>query len=97
MNIFRDGFKVIKIIFNIFRHSHPMIFFGTLAIIFSLLGLVFCYIVIDEFINTAYFKHILLSLLATALELFAIILFAVALILDSINYQARFNFEHKSS
>ena len=97
LSTFRDGFKVIRIIFNIFRHFHPMIFFGSLAILFSFLGLVFGFTVVDEFINTGYIKHIPLAILAAALELFAIILFAVALILDSINYQARFNFEHKSN
>jgi len=97
LNTFMDGIKVIRIIFNIFRHFHPMIFFGSLAILFSFLGLVFGFTVVDEFINTGYIKHIPLAILAAALELFAIILFAVALILDSINYQARFNFEHKSN
>ena len=97
LNTFRDGIKIIRIIFNIFRHFQPMIFFGSLAIIFSVLGLVFGFTVLDEFINTGYIKHIPLAILAASFELFAIILFAVALILDSINYQARFSFEHKSN
>jgi hypothetical protein len=97
LNTFRDGIKVIRIIFNIFRHFQPMIFFGLLAIVFSVLGLVFGFTVVDEFINTGYIKHIPLAILAASFELFAIILFAVALILDSINYQARFSFEHKSN
>jgi glycosyltransferase involved in cell wall biosynthesis len=95
LNTFRDGFKILRIIFNIFRHFRPMKFFGLLAIFFFVLGLVCGFLVIDEFINTGYIQHVPLAILAVGLELFAIILIAAALILDSINYQARFNFEHK--
>jgi hypothetical protein len=95
LNTFRDGFKVLRIIFNIFRHFKPMKFFGLLATFFFVLGLVCGFSVINEFINTGYIQHVPLAILAVGLELFAIILIAAALILDSINYQARFNFEHK--
>lgn len=84
LNTFSDGFKVIKIIFNLFRYYRPFLFFSILSILFFLLGLIIGIPVINEFIETSYVKKIPSSILSVGLMLFGLMFFVCGLILDSI-------------
>jgi glycosyltransferase involved in cell wall biosynthesis len=93
LNTVSDGIRVVSTIFNILRFYRPLIFFGGLAIIFSLAGLIAGLPVILEYIDTHYINHIPLAILATGLEVTSIIFIAIGLILDSMVNQERRNFE----
>lgn len=60
---------------------------------FAVLGLVAGMPVIDEWIRNRYIYHVPLAILATGLEIFSIVFMAIGLILDSIAYQDKRNFE----
>ena len=86
LNTFSDGGRVIKTIFNILKHYKPMLFFGSISLVFMLLGLCTGYPVIQDWINYKYIYHVPLAILSTGLEVVSLILFAVAIILDSVAY-----------
>lgn len=95
LNTVRDGMRVLKSIGNILRYYKPLLFFGSTAMLFALLGLLAGAPVIHEWITEQYIYHVPLAILATGLELVAMMFAAIALILDSITHQDKLAFERE--
>jgi glycosyltransferase involved in cell wall biosynthesis len=93
LNTISDGAKVLFTIFNIFRHYRPLLFFGIISLIISCLGFFAAIPVLNDWITTHYILHIPMAILATGLEILASLTLIVGLILDSIAYHDRRNFE----
>jgi glycosyltransferase involved in cell wall biosynthesis len=93
LNTFLDGIKVLRNLFNILRHYRPLLFFGALALVFSVSGLIIGTSVITEFIRTRYVSHVPLAILSTGIEVIAVVLGAIGLILDSIAHLEKQTFE----
>ena len=89
LNTIKDGFLVILSIVNIFKAYRPMLFFGTLSIGFMLIGLVLGSIPVIEFMKTGLITHFPTAILATGLVLTSIILSAMGIILDTINFRMK--------
>lgn len=95
LNTLRDGARVISSIGNILRYYRPLIFFGGAAVFFAVMGLLAGIPVIEEWISSRYISHVPLAILATGLEIVAIIFVAIGLILDSVTNQDKRNFERQ--
>jgi glycosyltransferase involved in cell wall biosynthesis len=93
LNVLRDGFRVIRTIFNILRHYRPLLFFGSAGTVFMALGLAAGIPVIEEWIQHQFIYRVPLAILATGLGIISIMLIAVGLILDLIAHQDKRNFE----
>lgn len=95
LNTITDGARVLRTIFNILRYYKPFLFFGLSSLLFFILGLFAAIPPVSDYLREQYVHHVPLAILATGLELVAIVLFAIGVILDSIVYQDRRNFEIK--
>jgi glycosyltransferase involved in cell wall biosynthesis len=95
LNTIKDGVLVLSTIGNILRYYQPLIFFGGSALLFAFLGLVVGMPVIDEWIRDRYITHVPLAILATGIEIIAIVLAAIGLVLDSITHQEKRRFERE--
>jgi len=95
LNTFKDGARVIFTIAQILRYYRPMAFFGTLALIFAVAGIIAAMPVFNDWIMHRYIYHIPLAVLAAALEIVAVMSLSVGLMLDSITHQHRMNAERK--
>jgi glycosyltransferase involved in cell wall biosynthesis len=95
LNTIRDGAKVLNTIGNILRYYRPLIFFGGAAILFALLGFLAGLPVIDEWVRDRYIHRVPLAILATGMEVFAVVFTSIGLILDSIIQQDKRNFERE--
>jgi len=95
LNTLRDGARVLSTISNILRYYRPLAFFGGAAFLFAALGLIAGMPVIAEFLRERYISHVPLAILATGLEIMAIVFAAIGLILDSIMHQDKRNFERE--
>jgi glycosyltransferase involved in cell wall biosynthesis len=93
LNTVRDGLKVLNIIFQIFRAYKPMIFFGSLAGTLSILSLGAGLPVITEWLQTGEVLRIPSAVLAIGFGISALVLFAIALILESFVHQSKREFE----
>ena len=93
LNTMTDGARVLFTIFQILRYYKPVAFFGSIALLAMLLGLVASVPVFNDWIFYRYIYHVPLALLAAALEIVAFIMLAVGLILDSIAHQQKMSFE----
>jgi glycosyltransferase involved in cell wall biosynthesis len=89
LNTFRDGLRVIKLIFVIFSHFRPLQFFTLIAIAFLLLGLICSLPVLNDWVEYKYVYHLPLAILSVGFEMCAIITFSIGLILNSISYHQR--------
>lgn len=89
LNTFRDGIRVLLTIANIAKAYRPLFFFGLAGLFFLFCGLGLGAIPVVEFFQTGMISHFPTAILATGLVLVAVILFAIALILDSINYRIK--------
>jgi hypothetical protein len=85
LNTFKDGFKVLKTIFLIFKNYKPLLFFSLCALFSFIASLLASSVVIGEFIKTRYITHVPLAIFAVGAMIFAVILFVAGLILDTIN------------
>ncbi len=85
LNTFRDGARVIKTIFIIFKDYRPLLFFSMVALFFLLVSLISGYVVVEEFVETRYITHVPLAIFASGTMILAIISFVTGIILDSVN------------
>ncbi len=95
LDTFNDGFKVLVTIFKIFRYFKPFVFFSFLSFIFAFFSILSGLPVLNDWLLYQYIYHVPLAILATGLGLISIILFAVGIILDSISYQNKLEFEQR--
>ena len=93
LNTFRDGIRILRTICWIFKDYKPLLFFGTLALLFFLIGFFVGLPVIIEYIQSRYIYRVPSAVLATGLMIFALLFFAVGLILDTVEKFQRFNYE----
>lgn len=85
LNTLKDGSRVIKTIFIIFKDYRPLLFFSMVALFFLLISLCSGYVVVDEFVKTRYITHVPLAIFASGTMILAIISFVTGIILDSVN------------
>ena len=93
LNTISDGISVLKVIFNMFKNYRPLVFFGFIASILFISGIVSGIPVITEYARRKFVTHVPLAVLASGLEITAIISLACGLILDTIVNANKRDFE----
>ena len=93
LNTYKDGFKVLKTIQRMYRNYMPLKFYGAVAILFLLLGLIAGIPVIVEFIKTQYITKVPSAILATGFMSLAAIFMQCGIILNSIERRNKENYE----
>lgn len=93
LSTFSDGFKVLTMIFNLFKDYKPFLFFGLVALVLMLLGLVVGLPVIQEFALTGLISKLPSAVLATGLMILSALAFTAGFMLDTITRQNRMHYE----
>lgn len=93
LNTISDGIKVVKTIARMFKDYRPFKFFGIIAFVLLILGLIIGIPVIYEFIKTSYITKIPSAILATGFMGLSAIALQCAIILDTITRQHREDYE----
>ncbi|GAM14279.1 glycosyltransferase family 2 protein [Mesobacillus selenatarsenatis] len=84
LNTFSDGYKVLKMIFILFKDYKPFLFFLIWALIFLVFGLLVGTPVIYEFLKTHYITKVPSAILAVGLVILSMLSFSCGLILDTV-------------
>jgi glycosyltransferase involved in cell wall biosynthesis len=84
LNTYRDGIRILWMIFNLFKNEKPLSFFAILGVICLALSGLLAYPVIVTFLETGLVPRFPTAILATGLALYALIMFACGLILDTV-------------
>lgn len=95
LNTFSDGTKVIFTIAQILRYYRPLLFFTGLATLFAVMGGLASIPVFEDWFRARYIYHVPLAILASALEIVAVMMFGIGLILDSVSHQQRLEYERQ--
>ncbi len=95
LNTYSDGFKVIFTIIRLLRTYKPMFFFGMLALVFVALGIGFMIPIIIEFVNTGLVPKIPTLIVSCISILIGITSFFSGMILHTITWKNRQDFEMK--
>jgi len=95
LNTVKDGFRVLNILYELFKHTRPMLFFALVSFAFLVASLFVGIPVIYEFILTHYITLVPSAILASGLAILASLFFVVALILDTMAYYSRLDFEYR--
>lgn len=93
LNTFSDGFKVLKMIFNLFKDYKPLLFFSIVSVVLFIFGLIVGIPVISEFARTGMIAKMPSAILATGLMILAALSFVSGFILDTIVRQNRMQYE----
>lgn len=86
LNTFRDGFKVLLKIFNIFKAYRPLFFFGALGIVIFVIGFSIGLIPVFDYLRTGLVPRLPTAVLAGFLEVVGIISAGCGVVLDSIKH-----------
>lgn len=87
LRTFRDGFRVLWKIFNLFRSFKPLTFFGGVGIVFFALAALAGWGPITDYIEHRYVYRVPLAILATGLVLLAAGSTFVGILLHAINWR----------
>lgn len=103
LNTFQDGFKILRLIFNMFRIYRPLPFFGGLGTLFLLTGCIFLVPVFIDYFRTGLVPRFPTLIFSTFLLLTGMLSWVMALVLDSIKkmsdreYELRSMSDHESA
>lgn len=93
LNTYTDGFKVLRTIARLYRNYKPLAFFGTLALLMTIISLVFFIPVFSTFLKTGMVAKIPTLIVCGLVELAAIQSFFSGMILQTIVQKNRQDFE----
>lgn len=93
LNTFSDGFKVIGTILKLFRTYKPLQFFSYIAVVLMVIGVGFLIPVINTYIKTGLVDRFPTLIVCCFVILTSIIAFFSGLILETINWKNRQDFE----
>lgn len=94
LNTYRDGYRVLRLFFNLYRLYKPLNFFGIASAIFLLCGFILGIFPIIDFINYSYVFRVPTAIAAVTMTIIAVLLFTCGLILDNISKFDKKNFKH---
>jgi glycosyltransferase involved in cell wall biosynthesis len=84
LSTYKDGLRILKMIFRLLEQEKPFLFFGCLALIFFVAGLLFGLPVIATYFHTGLVLKFPTAILSTGLILLSFLNFFCGLILDSV-------------
>jgi len=89
LSTFRDGLRVLWKIFSLFRDFKPLTFFGSLALILTVLGVLAGLPAILDYAREGYVYHVPLAILATGLVILASSSVLLGLLLHVVNWRLK--------
>lgn len=89
LSTFKDGYKVLMTLFDLFKNNRPLLFFGSVSLFFIIIGLMVGIPVLVEFSASHYITKVPSAILAASLMILSIISFAIGIIVDAIKNQTK--------
>ena len=89
LDTFADGARVLAAFGNLMRHSRPLVFFGTIAVLFAVAALVCGLPPVVEYATTGFVSHVPLCIAAVGAGVLSALSLVCGLILDSLSAASR--------
>ncbi|WP_165040839.1 glycosyltransferase family 2 protein [Dysgonomonas sp. ZJ709] len=94
LNTYKDGYKVLKLFFNLYRLYKPLSFFTLISAFILLIGLILGVFPIIDYIEYQYVYKVPTAIAAVASVIIAVLLYTCGLILDNISKFDKKNFKY---
>lgn len=95
LNTFKDGFRVLVTLFDLYKDNRPFYFFSAIAAVFALIGFLTGLPAILEYFQFQYVYKVPSAILAAGLFIIAFILLILGIILDSLSNRSNKEFEYQ--
>jgi glycosyltransferase involved in cell wall biosynthesis len=94
LNTYKDGYKVINLIFALFRDTRPLFYFSIITLILFIIAIIYFIPILLTFIQTGYVEKIPTLIIIATIVIVGIIIFLTGVILHVMKKQHMQNFEH---
>lgn len=84
LNTWRDGFRILRTIVNLYRAERPLPFFSGLGLIAALVSVVLAIPIVATFLETGLVPRLPTAVLSTGLMLLAFLCVGIGLVLDTV-------------
>lgn len=82
LRTYHDGFRILRLIVNLFQHERPLAFYGLVAALFAVVGVALGLPVVWEFTQTGEVPRFPTAVLASSLCIISVLAAAVGLVLN---------------
>jgi glycosyltransferase involved in cell wall biosynthesis len=89
LSTFRDGWRILKVMLNLFRTERPWLFFGSVGGLLLLAALILSIPLVLTYIDTGLVPRFPTAILVTGMVIVAVLSFLAGLILDTVTHGRR--------
>ena len=89
----QNSLKLTTALIGLLRHYRPLLFFGSISILFGFFSLLSGFPVLEDWVTYRYIYHLPLAVLASSFGLISVMALSLGLILDAVTRQFKMRFE----
>lgn len=94
LNTFSDGYKVISLLFGLFRDIRPLFFFSLVTLVLLIMAGLYFFPILIDFYRTGFVEKVPTLITVGVVAIVAVIIFFTGVVLHVIRKQHDENFEH---
>lgn len=94
LNTFSDGYKVISLLFGLFRDIRPLFFFSLVTLVLLIIAGLYFFPILIDFYRTGFVEKVPTLITVGVVAILAVIIFFTGVVLHVIRKQHDENFEH---
>ena len=94
LNTFSDGYKVISLLFGLFRDIRPLFFFSLVTLVLLIIAGLYFFPILIDFYRTGFVEKVPTLITVGVVAIIAVIIFFTGVVLHVIRKQHDENFEH---
>lgn len=94
LNTFSDGYKVISLLFGLFRDIRPLFFFSLVTLVLLIIAGLYFFPILIDFYRTGFVEKVPTLIIVGVVAIVAVIIFFTGVVLHVIRKQHDENFEH---
>lgn len=84
LSTYRDGWRILRLILQLYKHERPLAYFSTLAVMLALLSLGLAVPIIIDYVNTGLVPRFPTAILSTGIMILAFLFFIAGVILETV-------------
>lgn len=84
LSTYRDGWRILRLILQLYKHERPLAYFSTLAVLLALLSFGLAVPILIDYLNTGLVPRFPTAILSTGIMILAFLFFIAGVILETV-------------
>lgn len=84
LSTYRDGWRIMRLILQLYKHERPLAYFSTLAVVLAVLSAALAVPIVLEYLNTGLVPRFPTAILSTGIMILAFLFFIAGVILETV-------------